>query len=100
MMYKVEGLIAPLVVEQHIQKYKEDSGYPAAYIQASPGGFIKWTDLYEHFVSWYKENINVFPPTKPEVKQYFEKRVFGQEEIRTTIEKTTQRGWKGFILSE
>lgn len=101
-IYKVEGLIAPLVVEQHIQQYKEDSdpwsGYTTAFIQPAPNGFVKWSELYDHFVLWYKENIDVRTPTKPQVKQYFEKKVFDQAETMHRIEKKSQRGWRYFQL--
>jgi len=104
-IYKLEGLIAPPVVEEHIQKYKDESDpwskFTNQYIECNSAGFIQWTALYDKFGEWHKENIDSRVPQKALVKQYFEKKVFDdQTDKPCRFQGIIQRGWKGYRFME
>ena len=60
------------------------------------GEFVKWTELYDRYKTWYEQNTSkMFPSNKKKVKEYFERNVFKREEMPVN----SLRGWTGWSLN-
>ena len=101
-IYKKNGLVATKKVLQYTKKYKNDNDYYSSfvdeYIEEKEKGKIKWADLRDTFIEWYKSNYDTKIPNIKDIKIYFEDKVFKEKIKNIRIEKITVKGWKYYIL--
>ncbi len=71
-------------IDQYIRKYEKK--------------YIVWTELKNHFIEWFKENINDKEYKVKDIKKYFEKNVFECEEKQVRFNGVRFRGWIGWKL--
>ena len=70
------------------------------FIKKDNNSHIVWSILKETFLDWFSENKgNKFPLTK-NIKEYFEKNIFMEEEKFMTIDKKSYRGWRYYKLTK
>jgi phage/plasmid-associated DNA primase len=96
-LYKSNGLKSTNKVLQYTNKYKNENDYfkefADQYIEKNENSFIVWTDLKDTFLDWFSENKGTkFPQTK-QIKEYFEKNIFMEEESRKFKNSKLFRGW-------
>ena len=95
------GLVATKKVLQYTQKYKNDNDYYSnfvdEYIEEKEKGKIKWADLRDTFIEWYKSNYDTKIPNIKDIKIYFEDKVF-KEKMKVLKIDSSFRGWKNYII--
>ena len=74
------------------------SEYVGLYIAKNNDGFIRWSDLENHFSVWFKENCDKNVPNSKTLKTYFENKVFFEQCTVHKKDNLAQRGWSGFSL--
>ena len=102
-LYKESGLKPTNKVLQYTNKYKNENDFykefADQFIIKDEKSFIVWTDLKDTFLDWFSENKGNKLPQSKQIKEYFEKNIFMEEEKTRFIDKKTYRGWKGFSLN-
>jgi len=102
-LYKEYGLKPTNKVLQYTNKYKNENDFykefADQYVVKDGKSFIVWTELKETFLDWFSENKgNKLPQTK-QIKEYFEKNIFMEEEKHRTLNKNNYRGWFGWKIN-
>jgi P4 family phage/plasmid primase-like protien len=101
-LYKSIGLKTTNKVLQYTNKYKNENDYfkefADKYIIKDDNSYIIWTTLKETFLDWFSENKGNKLPQIKQIKDYFEKNIFLEEEKFMTIDKKSYRGWRNYIL--
>ena len=103
-IYKITGLNPPNNVLKYTQHYKyvNDyySEYVSKYLEKNENSFIIWTELKDSFVEWYYENKGSTIPQMKCIKEYFENKVFLEEEKHKSVKNVKYRGWSGWLLKK
>jgi len=102
--YKKNGLIATNKVLQYTKKYKNDNDYYSSFvdefIEKNEKGKVKWIDLKNTFIDWYKLNYDTNIPNIKNIKIYFEDKFFKEKNKNIRIDNSISKGWSGYILKE
>jgi phage/plasmid-associated DNA primase len=101
-LYKENGLNPTNKVLQYTNKYKNENDYfkefADQYIEKNENSFIIWTDLKDTFLDWFSENKGTKLPQTKQIKEYFEKNIFMEEEKLKSIKNNKIRGWLNWKL--
>jgi len=101
-LYKLNGLKPTNKVLQFTNKYKNENDFykefADQFIEKNEKSFIIWTELKDTFLDWFLENKgNKLPQTK-QIKEYFEKNIFLEEDSKKYKNGNNFRGWLGWNL--
>ena len=103
-LYKENSLKPTNKVLQYTNKYKNENDFykefAEQFIIKDKNSYITWSDLKDTFLDWFSENKgNKLPQTK-QIKDYFEKNIFLEEEKSKTSNYTRFRGWSEWKINK
>jgi hypothetical protein len=95
---KLKNLHKKIKIEKDIQDEVkiETSKFVELHLKRKPGSGVNWTELYEYYEKWYRENHGNVILNKKKVKMYFENQVFKKNII--PVSREIGRGWCGWTL--
>jgi len=84
-------------------QYKNENDYfkefADKYIKKDEKSYIIWTTLKETFLDWFSKNKGNTLPQIKQIKEYFEKNIFMEEESRKFKNSKLFRGWINWKLA-
>lgn len=101
-LYKLNGLKPTNKVLIYTNKYKSENDYYKEFVDQfivkDDKSHIVWTELKDTFLDWFSENKGTKFPQSKQIKEYFEKNIFMEEEKHRTFNKKSYRGWSDWKL--